>query len=89
MRRDSASILVTTGTKVVRDVVPIGGTGVVAGSSVDSAVVDEAVTNVAILVRLQRGDPQDFCNTQREKNRKAIMSVRIRRLEQYAQVNKD
>ena len=82
MRRDSASILVTTGTTVVRNVVRIGGTGVVAGSSVDSAVVDEA-----ILVRLQRrGDSQDFCNTQREKNRKASMPVRIRRLEQYAQV---
>ena len=85
MRRDSASILVTGGTKVVTKVVPIGGIGVVAGSSVDSAVVDEA-----ILVRLQRrGDPQDFCNTQREKNRKASMYVSIRRLEQYAQVIED
>lgn len=85
MRRDSASILVTGGTKVVTKVVPIGEIGVVAGSSVDSAVVDEA-----ILVRLQRrSDPQDFCNTQRKKNRKASMPVRIRRLEQYVQVIED
>jgi FlaA1/EpsC-like NDP-sugar epimerase len=69
------------------DAVPVGGSGVVIGSSVENVVVDEAVTNKAILVYLQRSCvSQDFHNTQREKNEKSSMSVRICRLEQYAQV---
>jgi hypothetical protein len=61
--------------------------GVVVGSSVDKAVEGEAVIDKAILADLQRNYvSKDFHNTQREKNEKSSMSVRIYRLEQYAQV---